>query len=49
LLTFVQEDAGTSLKVTGEQLQLLIAEYNAANPSGLDMTLVSIFSCIRYI
>jgi hypothetical protein len=49
LFIFVQEDAGTSLKVTGEQLRLVIAEYNAANPSGLDMTLVSILSCIRYI
>jgi hypothetical protein len=34
-----EEDAGTSLKVSPEHLRLLIAEYNAANPSGLDMTL----------
>ncbi|XP_023712440.1 ras association domain-containing protein 1 isoform X3 [Cryptotermes secundus] len=34
-----KEDAGTCLRVTREHLQLLITEYNAANPSGLDMTL----------
>jgi hypothetical protein len=49
MFVFVQEDAGTSLKVSPEHLQLLIEEYNAANPSGLDMTLVSILSCIRCI
>ncbi|XP_069693750.1 ras association domain-containing protein 1-like isoform X3 [Periplaneta americana] len=34
-----EEDAGTCLTVNREQLQLMITEYNAANPSGLDMTL----------